>query len=258
MMDVLALCRQSPIWLGTAHYPSPEILQQAVAGSGCSLLTVGLRRMTAQQTDAAWFSRWLANSGCHILPNTAGCHSVDEAVLLAQVGRELFKTPLIKLEIIGDDYSLAPHMGRLVTATAALVADGFQVLPYCTEDLVMCQELIDAGASALMPWGAPIGTGQGLRNPLALAELRQRFATLPMLVDAGLGKPSQAAQAMEMGFDAVLLNTAVAKASDPVAMAQAFAWAARAGRQAYLAGMMQPSECARASTSLLDRPFWQQ
>lgn len=256
-MDIAQLCQQSPLWLGSAHYPSPVVLRQALSAAQTGVVTLGLRRIKAEQADSGLVD-WLKSQGLNILPNTAGCHTVQEAVLLAQVGRELFDCSWIKLEIIGDDYSLAPHMGRLIEATAILSEQGFAVLPYCTEDLVLCQELVDAGAKALMPWGAPIGTGQGLRNPKGLWELRQRFAHLPMLVDAGLGKPSQAAQAMEMGYDAVLLNTAVAKAHDPVAMAEAFALAVRAGRQAYRSGMMAEREQANASTTLLDRPFWQQ
>src|SRR5690606_10602078 len=165
-----------------------------------------------------------------------GCHSVKEAVTLAQMSRELFETNWVKLEVIGDAYNLQPDIFGLVEAADILIKDGFKVFPYCTDDLVLCQRLLDVGCQLLMPWGAPIGTGRGLINPYALQTLRERLADVPLVIDAGIGLPSHAAQAMEMGFDAVLLNTAVAEARDPVRMAGAFRQAISAGRDAFLAG----------------------
>jgi thiazole synthase len=195
---------------------------------------------------------------CHLLPNTAGCHHADEAVNLAEMARELFQTNWIKLEVIGDDYNLQPDPFELVKAAAILVKNGFDVFPYCTDDLVVCQRLIDSGCKILMPWAAPIGSGKGIINPYALATLRARLPDITLIVDAGIGKPSQAAGVMEMGFDAVLLNTAVSAARDPVTMAAAFRDAINAGRAAYEAGLMPERNTAHPSTSLIDTPFWHQ
>mgnify|MGYP006386679735 FL=1 len=171
------------------------------------------------------------------------------------MAREVFNTPWIKLELIGDDYTLQPDTLNLVEAAAQLIKDGFQVLPYCTEDLVLCQRLVDVGCQAVMPWAAPIGTGRGPVNPYALQLLRERL-DVPLLVDAGLGLPSHACQVMEWGYDGVLLNTAVALAQDPVTMAGAFADAVQAGRSARKAGAMAAQDTAQASTPVLGTPFW--
>ncbi len=192
----------------------------------------------------------------HLLPNTAGCHTAKEAITLSNMARELFKTNWIKLEVIGDDYTLQPDPFELVDAAKELVSQGFEVFPYCTDDLVLCEKLLSVGCNILMPWGAPIGTGKGLINPYALQTLRTRLPNVPLVVDAGMGSPSHAAQAMEMGFDAVLLNTAVAKAQDSVVMARAFKLAIEAGRMAYEAGTMQTQDRAHASTPVVGMPFW--
>jgi thiazole synthase len=193
--------------------------------------------------------------GLRVLPNTAGCHSVKEAVTTAHMARELFDTPWIKLEVIGDEHTLQPDPFELIDAAAQLVRDGFVVLPYCTDDLVVCRRLLDAGCAALMPWGAPIGSGQGLLDPFALRSLRERLPDTVLIVDAGLGAPSHAAQALELGFDAVLLNSAVAHARDPVTMAGAFRDAVRAGRAAWRAGVMAKQDFAVASTPVAGHPF---
>ncbi|WP_226553900.1 thiazole synthase [Celeribacter naphthalenivorans] len=231
--------------LGTAQYPSPDILRAAIAASGTEVITVSLRREGA---DGAGFRDILKDSGCRILPNTAGCHSAREAVTTAQMAREVFGTNWIKLEVIGHADTLQPDPFALVEAARILCADGFEVFPYTTEDLILGEKLIEAGCRVLMPWGAPIGSGQGLRNIEGLRTMRAHFRDVPLVIDAGIGAPSQAAQAMEMGFDAVLLNTAVAKAVDPVAMAEAFSRAVDAGKQAYDAGLMPRRDMAEAST----------
>jgi thiazole synthase len=169
----------------------------------------------------------------------------------------VFETDWIKLELIGDDYTLQPDTLNLPEAAAALIRSGFKVLPYTTDDLVLCQRLVDVGCQAVMPWAAPIGTGKGPINPHALRTLRERL-NVPMIVDAGLGLPSHACQVMEWGYDGVLLNTAVALAQDPVRMAQAFAHAVSAGRNAFLAGTMQAQDNAQPSTPVLGTPFWHQ
>ena len=171
--------------------------------------------------------------------------------------RDRFETDWIKLELIGDDYTLQPDTLNLPDAASRLIQAGFKVLPYTTDDLVLCQRLVDVGCQAVMPWAAPIGTGKGPINPYALRTLRERL-DVPMIVDAGLGLPSHACQVMEWGFDAVLLNTAVALAQDPVSMAKAFADAVNAGRAAYRSGAMQAQDSAQPSTPVLGTPFWHQ
>lgn len=251
------LVLKSRLFLGTAQYPSPEILRRAIEAAQPGMLTVSLRRENAAGKGQDFWNI-IKGFKIPILPNTAGCHSAKEAVTTAEMARELFETNRIKLEVIGDDYTLQPDPYGLLEATQALIARGFEVYPYMTDDLVLAHRLVDAGCNILMPWGAPIGSGRGLNNPYALKQLRDRFPDKTLVVDAGLGAPSHAAAAMEMGFDAVLLNTAVAKAGDPVAMAHGFACGVEAGRAAYLAGIIAPQEKGSASTPLIDRPFWHQ
>ncbi|BBL33005.1 MULTISPECIES: thiazole synthase [Pantoea] len=236
---------QSRFLLGTAGYPSPDILQQAVGASGAEIITVSLRREGSQ---GGAFRDLLKTLNKRVLPNTAGCHTVKEAVTTAHMARELFATSWIKLEVIGHADTLQPDPFALVEAARILCAEGFHVFPYTTEDLIVGEKLLDAGCEVLMPWGAPIGSGQGLRNIEGLRTMRAWFKDVPLIIDAGIGAPSQAAQAMELGFDAVLLNTAVAKSSDPVGMAGAFARAIEAGYQARQAGMMERRDMAAAST----------
>jgi len=243
--------------LGTSRYPSPQVLADAVKASQPAMLTASLRRQTAHADTSPVFWQLLKNMNVPVLPNTAGCHSVQEVITTAEMAREVLETDWLKLELIGDDYSLQPDTLNLPLAADHLVKAGFKVLPYCTEDLVLCQKLVDVGCQAVMPWAAPIGTGQGPVNPYAMKLLRERLS-VPLIVDAGLGVPSHACQVMEWGYDAVLLNTAVALAHDPVAMSQAFAQAVAAGRQAYLGGAMQAQTSAQASTPLIGTPFWHQ
>ena len=251
----------SRMMLGTSRYPSPEVLLACVKATRPAFLTVSLRRQMPHQlsTEPQGNSFWalLKDAKTPLLPNTAGCHSVSEVVATAQMAREVFETDWIKLEIIGDDYTLQPDTLQLPQAAKALIDLGFKVLPYCTEDLVLCQKLLDVGCQAVMPWAAPIGTGKGPINPYAMQSLRDRLK-VPMIVDAGLGVPSHACQVMEWGFDAVLLNTAVALAQNPLDMAKAFAHAVNAGRLAFKSGAMQPQDKAHASTPLMGTPFWHQ
>jgi thiazole synthase len=220
------------------------------------MLTASLRRQTGAGGEASQsFWNLLREAKVPVLPNTAGCHSMQEAITTAEMAREVFNTDWIKLELIGDDYTLQPDTLNLPEAASRLIKAGFKVLPYCTEDLVLCQRLVDVGCQAVMPWAAPIGTGKGPVNPTALRTLRERLS-VPLIVDAGLGLPSHACQVMEWGYDAVLLNTAVALAQDPVAMAGAFADAVQAGHDAYLAGAMQAQDTAQPSTPVLGTPFW--
>ncbi|MGP1516213.1 MAG: thiazole synthase [Ottowia sp.] len=245
--------------LGTARYPSPHILREAMRVSGSQIVTVGLKRqMAAGAGDNAFIDiirQALTETGARLLPNTAGCASAREAVQLAHMARELYGTPWIKLEVIGDDYTLQPDPQELVRAAAELAREGFTVFPYCTDDLVTCKRLLDAGCPLLMPWGAPIGSGQGLTNPFALRLLRERLPDTVLIIDAGMGAPSHAAQAMEMGFDAVLLNSAISYSPQPVRMAAAFRQAIEAGRSAHLAGIMAKQDFAVASTPVTGSPF---
>jgi thiazole synthase len=244
--------------LGTAGYPSPAALQQAIVAAGAQVVTVGLKRQLAAAGDNGFIGiirATLAERGARLLPNTAGCTTAREAVQLAHMARELYGTPWIKLEVVGDEYTLQPDPVQLVEAAAQLARDGFTVFPYCTDDLVTCKRLLDAGCPLLMPWGAPIGSGQGLINPFALRLLRERLPDVPLIIDAGIGAPSHAAQAMEMGFDAVLLNSAVSQSPDPVRMAGAFRQAIEAGRAAYLAGVMAKQDFAVATTPVTGDPF---
>ena len=246
----------SRLLLGSALYPSLQVLGDAVQASGTEVLTVGLRRLQPEQGGGNSFWQRVSAMGRHILPNTAGCHSVQEAITLAHMAREIFNTAWIKLEVVGDDYTLQPDPFGTVEAATILARDGFKVFAYTTDDLVVAQRLRDAGCAAIMPWAAPIGTGRGPVNPSALATLRQRLPDAVLVVDAGLGKPSHAAQVMELGFDAVLLNTAVAQAGDPVRMALAFGLAVRAGRSAFEAVPIAERTSAQASTPTVGTPFW--
>ena len=248
----------SRLLLGTALYPSLTVMQQAIASSGTNVITVALKRQSLHLEKSQDFWQVLQSLNCHLLPNTAGCHTAEEAITTAEMARELFNTHWIKLEVIGDQYTLQPDPFELVKAAQSLVARGFEVFPYCTDDLILCQRLQDSGCRVLMPWAAPIGSGKGILNPYALSTLRARLPEATLIIDAGIGRPSHALQAMELGYDGVLLNTAVALAGDPVSMAEAFKEALSAGRKAYLAGLMEERNVAHPSTLLTDTTFWHQ
>jgi thiazole synthase len=245
----------SRLMLGSARYPSPQVLADAVKAAGAEVVTVSLRRESAGERAGQAFWTLIRTLGVRVLPNTAGCHSVKEAVTTAHMAREVFGTPWIKLEVIGEDDTLQPDVFGLVDAARALCAEGFEVFPYTTEDLVVAERLLAAGCRVLMPWGAPIGSGRGLNNLFGLKALRAHFPEVPLVIDAGLGVPSHAAQALELGFDAVLLNTAVAQARDPVRMAAAFARAIEAGLAARQAGPIEPRDLAVPSTPLMGTAF---
>ena len=246
----------SRMLLGTALYPSPQVMADAVKASGCQIVTVSLRRESARGKVGARFLELINSLDVHVLPNTAGCRTAKEAVTTAQMARELFGSEWIKLEVIANDDTLQPDLFGLVEAAELLNKDGFKVFPYTTEDLGAAERLVAAGCRVLMPWGAPIGTGRGLANPYALKTMRNYCPGVPLVVDAGIGAPSHAAEAMEMGYDAVLLNTAVARAADPVKMATAFAMAIEAGRMAYQSGLMESRDMAAPSTPVAGTPFF--
>ncbi len=245
----------SRLIVGTAQYPSPAILTQAIEAAKAEVVTVSLRRESGASRAGENFWALIRQLGARVLPNTAGCRTVKEAVTTAEMAREVFNTPWIKLEVIGEDDTLQPDVFGLVEAAKILSRDGFQVFPYTTDDLVVAEKLLSAGCEVLMPWGAPIGTGRGLNNPYGLRALRAHFPQTPLIIDAGIGAPSHAAAAMELGFDAVLLNTAIAKAGDPTAMARAFKFAVEAGRLGFRADPMQPRDMAAPSTPVMGRAF---
>jgi len=239
---------ESRLLLGTARYPSRQILLDSLEASGTQLVTVALRRVAADGGADNLYTV-LRQAGYHLLPNTAGCFTVRDAVLTAEMAREALETDLIKLEVIGDEDTLLPDVTALLDAARILVKKGFRVLPYTNDDPVTALKLEDLGCAAVMPLGAPIGSGLGIRNPHNIALIVER-AGVPVVVDAGVGTASDVAIAFELGCDAVLLNSAVARAREPVRMAGAVRRAALAGRAALLAGRMPKKFLAEASSPM--------
>jgi len=251
----------SRLLIGSALYPSPANMEDAIKISGAQIVTVALRRQAAGDIDAKGgndFWDIIKSFGIEVLPNTAGSHSAKEAITTAHMAQEVFGTNWIKLEVIGDQYNLQPDPFETVKAAEVLIKEGFEVFPYTTDDLVVAKRLADVGCKILMPWGSMIGSGKGLMNPDNLEAIRKQFPDLQLVVDAGIGKPSHATQAMELGYDGVLLNSAIALAQDPVKMADAFRVAVEAGRLGYEAGVMQEREFASPSTPTIGTPFWHQ
>ena len=246
----------SRLLIGSALYPSPAIMQQAIRAAGSQIVTVSVRREAAGGKTGDAFWSLIRELDVTVLPNTAGCKSVRDAVVTAKMARELFGTSWIKLEVIADDETLQPDVVGLVEAATILIKDGFQVFPYCTEDLSVAQRLVDTGCEVVMPWASPIGSARGISNRDGLRLLRQRLPNITLVVDAGLGAPSHAAEALELGYDAVLLNTAIAKATDPAAMGHAFRLAVEAGRAGFEAGLMGVRDFASPSTPVVGTPFW--
>jgi len=258
MWNLAGKLLNSRLLLGTACYPTLDIMKKAIIASGAEVITLSLKRQASNPEGGDAFWQSVSALGCHLLPNTAGCKDANSAIKTAEIARELFNTSWIKLEVIGDEYNLQPDPFELVKAAKILINEGFAVFPYCTDDLVLCQRLVDLGCTILMPWASPIGSGKGLMNPYALETLRSRFSDITLIVDAGIGKPSHAVQVMEMGFDAVLLNTAVARSDQPIMMAEAFQHALISGHAAFQAGIMAERPFAHPSTPLIDTPFWHQ
>ena len=239
----------SRVLLGTSRYPSLQTLLDALDASGAEVATVSVRRVDLEAgADRETLLGALRQRGLRLLPNTAGCYTAREAVFTAQLAREALETDWIKLEVIGDDETLYPDAVQLLKAAAELVADGFEVFAYCGDDPVTAKRLADLGCAAVMPLAAPIGSGMGLVNPYALRIIRELVPDVPLVVDAGIGTASDAARAMELGYDGVLLNTAVSGAQRPVQMAAAIGHATRAGRLARLAGRIPRRLYAAAST----------
>ena len=239
----------SRLIVGTGKYSSPAVMAKAHEASGADMVTVAVRRVNISDRTKESLLDFIDTSRIFLLPNTAGCYTADEAVRTARLGREAGLSNWVKLEVIGDEATLFPDNAALVEATTILVKDGFVVLPYTSDDLVVCRKLADAGAAAVMPLGAPIGSGLGIQNPNNIRIIKEQ-ARVPVIVDAGVGTASDAAVAMELGADGVLMNTAIAGAKDPVAMARAMKLAVEAGRLAFLAGRIQKKSYASASSPL--------
>ena len=244
--ELAGLSLGSRLLLGTARYPSRQVLLDALAASGTELVTVAVRRVGLGAGGENLYDA-LRERGLQLLPNTAGCFTARDAVLTAELGREALESNLVKLEVIADEDTLLPDVEGLLAAARELVGKGFRVLPYTNDDPVTAKRLEDLGCAAVMPLGAPIGSGLGIRNPHNIELIRSR-ARVPVVVDAGVGTASDVAIAFELGADAVLLNTAVARAHDPVRMARAMRHAALAGRDAWLAGRMPRKFYAEASS----------
>jgi thiazole synthase len=241
----------SRLLVGTAKYPSPEIMEQAIEASGAEIITVAIRRMPVDKPEFSYVYDFIKRKGLTLMPNTAGCFTVKDAVLTAQLGREALETDLVKLEVIGDEKTLFPDNEGLLEAARALIKDGFTVMPYCIDDPIVCRKLEDMGCAAVMPLAAPIGSGLGVRNPYNIRIIVEH-AHVPVLLDAGVGTASDATFAMELGVDALLMQTAIAQAQDPVKMATAMRLATESGRLCLEAGRIPKKLYATASSPLHD------
>jgi thiazole synthase len=241
---------RSRLIVGTGKYRSHQEMARAHEASGAEMVTVAVRRVNLTDRSKESLLDHVDREKYFLLPNTAGCYNADEAIRTARLGREVGLSNWVKLEVIGDPDTLFPDTEQLVAATRALVKEGFVVLPYTNDDLIAARKLIEAGAAAVMPLGAPIGSGMGIQNPANLRILREKITQVPLIVDAGVGTASDAAVAMELGADGVLMNTAIAEAQDTVLMAEAMRQAVEAGRKAYLAGRIQKKLYASASSPL--------
>ena len=238
---------RSRLIMGTGRFPNHDVLLKSLRASGTELVTVAIRRVNLDDPTGGNLLSLIQQEQYRLLPNTAGCYTVKDAVMTAELAREALGTDLLKLEIIADEDTLYPDAAKVLEGARILVEKGFQVMPYCTDDPIICQRLEDLGCVAVMPLGAPIGSGMGILNPYNLALIREKVRG-PLIIDAGLGTASDAALAMELGCDGVLLNTAVAQARDPVLMAEAMRQAVEAGRKAFLAGRIPKKFYAEASS----------
>jgi len=243
----------SRLLIGSSSYPNPQIMLDAIDASGAELVTVAIRRVNVESPAPESHLDLIRKGGYRVLPNTAGCYTAREAILVAQLAREALDTDLIKLEVIGDDETLMPDVEQLLKAAKELIDDGFTVLAYANDDPITCRKLADMGCAAVMPLGSPIGSGMGIVNPYNLRIIREVVTDTPLIVDAGIGTASDATIAMELGYDGILLNTAIAEAQHPVAMAKAMRLAVESGRLAYQAGRVPERIYAKASSSMEGR-----
>lgn len=255
MLDLYEKKIKSRFLIGSAKYPSLSILKDSVIASKAEVITVSLRRLTTNSNEKNLFWETIKSLNINILPNTSGCYLAKDAITTAHMAREIFETNWLKLEIFGDSLTLQPNPYELLKAAEELAKHNFCLFPYMTDDLIVAKELINLGCKVLMPWAAPIGSGKGITNPFHLKILRERFPDVTLIVDAGIGAPSHAAYAMELGMDAVLLNTAVADSHNPKIMARAFARAITAGREAFCSGIIPQTDFAISSSPIIGIPF---
>ncbi len=254
--DVLAIGDRtfsSRLIVGTSRYPNPQVMLDALEATGTELVTVAIRRVNIENPAPESQLDLIRKGGYEVLPNTAGCYTAREAVLVARLAREALDTDLVKLEVIGDDETLMPDVEQLLDAAKTLVDDGFTVLAYANDDPITCRKLADLGCAAVMPLGSPIGSGMGIVNPYNLRIIRETIDDTPLIVDAGIGTASDAVTAMELGYDGILLNTAIAQAQHPVEMARAMRRAVDAGRKAHRAGRIPRRLYAEASSPMEGR-----
>jgi thiazole synthase len=242
----------SRLGMGTSHFPDFATCERAIRASGTEIVTLAIRRIDFEQRNDCHLLSLIEELDLAILPNTAGCFTAYEAVLTAHLAREALQTNWVKLEVIGDERTCFPNNEELLKAARQLVRDGFSVFPFCSDDLIVCQKLQDIGCAAVMPFGSLIGTGRGINNPYHLELIREQIH-IPLIIDAGIGTASDAAIAMELGADAILLNRAIAKSQHPVLMAHAMKEGCQAGRKAFLAGRMPKSHYAVASSPKIGR-----
>jgi len=253
MSDNLVLAGRafgSRLILGSGKYKTFELMAQAMEAAGAEMITVAIRRVNLSDRSKESLLDYVDLKRYHVLPNTAGCYNAEDAIRTAMLAREVLDNNWVKLEVLGDEKTLFPDNQGLLEATRVLVKEGFIVMPYFNDDLIVARRLIDAGAAAVMPLAAPIGSGLGIQNFTNLRILREQVTEVPLIVDAGVGTASDATTAMEMGVDGILMNTAVAEARDPIAMAESMKYAVRAGRLSYLAGRIPRKLYAAASSPL--------
>jgi thiazole synthase len=249
LFEIAGVPFSSRLILGTARYPNPHIMKESLEASGTEMVTLSIRRHDVTDSFGESILNLIRGGNYRLLPNTAGCYTAQEAILTAELAREALETNWIKLEIIGDDETLFPDVVELLNAAQDLVARGFTVLPYCNDDPITCRKLEDIGCAVVMPLAAPIGSGAGIRNAYNIQIIRE-IVNIPVIIDAGIGTASDAALAMELGADAVLLNTAISCAEHPVMMAHAMKLAVEAGRAAYKAGRIPKLLYAERSSPL--------
>jgi thiazole synthase len=245
----------SRLFLGSAGYPSIETLEESVIASKSDFMTVSLRRQVGGNSESHNFSKVLDRLGIKVLPNTSGCYNAKDAVTVAKMARDVFETNFIKLEVVTDESSQAPNPLELVKAAEELNRIGFTVFPYTSDDLGLAYNLVDSGCDILMPGGSPIGSANGILNPFAIRKMVEHFPDKIIVLDAGVGLPSHASQAMELGCDAVLVNSAISKSIDPVKMSAAFYHAVEAGRLAYTSGPIKSSRNTVFSSPITGLPF---
>lgn len=255
MLNLYGEIFNSRFIIGSAKYTSLKILKESVKSSKAEIITVSLRRLSPSSSVKNEFWETIKQLNLKILPNTSGCYQAKEAIATAQMSREIFETNWLKLEIFGDSLILQANPYELLKAAEHLIKLNFCIFPYMTDDLIVAKELVNLGCKVLMPWASPIGSGKGITNPFHLKILRERFPEVSIIVDAGIGSPSHAAFAMELGMDAVLLNTAVSDAHDPIEMAKAFSLSIEGGRKAYCSGLIPQNDFAISSSPIIGIPF---